>query len=400
MSSKESDRMKVRRFVGRDSRSTMAQVRAELGPDAVILSNKKIDGQVELMVALNLDDAMPNSGASIYRDAVASTLVENTANSPTLIDLQNELGNLRSLLEGQLSQLAWREMVGQPSAKATVYSRLVNLGLSRTLCRKIVDKLPATGELAEHWQAAQGLLAQGIRTMPEGELVDNGGIIALVGSTGVGKTTTVAKLAANAIIRYGNDQVALLTTDCHRIGAQEQLATFADYLDIPTLVATNGKQLAAGLDKLSGRKMILVDTAGMSQRDSRLHEQLSMLNSVAHNIDTYVVLPATAQQRALHEVVKALDPQLLSGAIITKVDESASLGGVLDVVIRRRLKLAYVSAGQNVPEDISPARADELVRSAISQMSRTAFKDSDFKLATDSTPSKKFSSHIQTARAI
>ena len=400
MSEKKSDGMKVRRFVGKDSRSTMAQVRLEMGPDAVILSNKKVDGQVELLVALNLEDARADTDPAMSSEAAASTVLENTANSPTLIELQKELGNLRGLLEGQLSQLAWREMAGQPSVKATVYSRLVKLGLSRTLCRKIVDKLPARGELAEQWQTAQGLLVQGIQTMPEDELLDRGGVIALVGSTGVGKTTTIAKLAASAIIRYGSEQVGLLTTDCYRIGAQEQLATFADYLNVPMLVATNGKQLAAGLDQLSGRKMILVDTAGMSQRDSRLHEQLSMLNSASRNINTYVVLPATAQQRALHEVVKVLDRQSLSGAIITKVDESASLGGVLDVVIRNRLKLAYVSAGQKVPEDITPARADELIRSAISQMPKNAVKDFDVKLSTISTPPAKFSSTLQTSQAI
>jgi flagellar biosynthesis protein FlhF len=400
MSVKESDRMKVRRFVGKDSRSTMAQVREELGPDAVILSHKKVDGQVELLAALNLEEARLGTDSAIALEAVASTVVEDTANSPTLIDLQKELGNLRCLLEGQLSQLAWREMAGQPSAKATVYSRLVKLGLSRTLCRKIVDKIPARGELAEHWKAAQGLLAQGIQTIPEDELLDKGGIVALVGSTGVGKTTTIAKLAASAIIRYGSKQVALLTTDCYRIGAQEQLATFADYLDVPMVVATNGKQLAAGLDQLSSRKMILVDTAGMSQRDSRLHEQLSMLMSVGHNINTYVVLPATAQQRALHEVVEVLDRQSLSGAIITKVDESASLGGVLDVVIRKRLKVAYVSAGQKVPEDITPARADELISSAISQMPQNAVKGSELKFSTISTPPVEFNENIQTSQAV
>lgn len=400
MSGKEVSRMKVRRFVGKDSRSAMAQVREKMGPDAVILSNKKVDGQVELMVTLNLEEIRPDTDSATPPRTVAPTVLKDTANSPTLIDLQNELGNLRGLLEGQLSQLAWREMAGQPSAKATVYSRLVKLGLSRTLCRKIVDKLPANGELAEQWKKAQGLLAQRIKTMPEGELLDKGGVIALVGSTGVGKTTTIAKLAANAIIRHGSEQVALLTTDCYRIGAQEQLATFADYLDIPMLVASDGRELAAGLDQLSGRKIILIDTAGMSQRDSRLHEQLSMLNSVGHNINTYVVLPATAQQLALHEVVKALDRQSLSGAIITKIDESASLGGILDVVIRQRLKLAYVSAGQNVPEDIAPARADELIRSAISQMSRNAVKDSDLKLPTMSTPPEKFSSSIRVSQAV
>ena len=189
--------------------------------------------------------------------------------------------------------------------------------------------------------------------------------MALVGSTGVGKTTTIAKLAARFVLRHGNKQVALITTDRYRIGGQEQLQTFANYLSIPMIVATDTAQLKAALDELSSRKLVLIDTAGMSQRDVRLYEQFRTLNSVGYDIDTYVVLSATAQNGAINEVIKVFGKDALAGAMISKIDESVELGGVLDAVIKNRLKLGYFSIGQRVPEDLLPARVEYLIAKAL-----------------------------------
>jgi len=359
--------MKIKRFADTDSRSAMARIRAEMGADAVILSNKKVDGGVELVAAMDFDEAALAASSDYSSPAAESTLPDTQFDSPTLVDLQRELGNLRNMLEGKLSHLAWRDTTSRPSTKATIYNRLICLGLSRALSGQIVDRLGDTGDLEDYWTRALELLGRRVPVMAGDSLLNFGGIVALVGSTGVGKTTTIAKLAARFVLRHGNKQVGLVTTDCYRIGGQEQLEVFANYLGIPMIVATDAKQLRTALDKLSSRKLILVDTAGMSQRDIRLYEQFSSLNSVGYDIDTYVVLSATAQQRALHEVVQVFG-SALKGAMITKVDESADLGGVLDVVVKNSLRLGYVSIGQRVPEDLIPARSEYLVGKAVELM--------------------------------
>jgi flagellar biosynthesis protein FlhF len=360
--------MKIKRFLDVDSRRAMAQVRAQLGADAVILSNKRVDGQVEIVAAMDFDAGAFASSENILPSESTGSSVSKEIDSPTLTDLQRELSNLRSMLEGKLSHLSWRDTAGKPSPKAALHTRLVRLGLSRALCGVICDMLPAQDDLEQYWQSALKMLASRIAVMEADSLINNGGIVALMGSTGVGKTTTVAKLAARFVLRHGCKEVALITTDCYRIGGQEQLQTFAEYLGIPMVVATDGPQLQSALDQLSPRKLILIDTAGMSQRDLRLYEQFSTLNSVGYDIDTYVVLSATAQHRALHEVVDVFGKNALAGAMVTKVDESVGLGGVLDVVIKNRLSLGYVSQGQKVPEDLIPARVEYMIDKAVELM--------------------------------
>ncbi|MFT4613153.1 MAG: flagellar biosynthesis protein FlhF [Bacteroidia bacterium] len=356
--------MKIKRFLAKDSRSAMTQVRTELGSDAVILSNKNIGNQVEIVAAIDLDEAALEEGGALAPAIVAQPQTVPDVDGATLTGLQKELANLRSMIEGKLTQLSWQDMARGPSPKAALQARLAKLGLSRELCGLISDIIPVQEGLDECWNKALELLASRVSAAQEDSLIDEGGIVALMGATGVGKTTTIAKLAARCVQRHGRKQVALVTIDSYRIGGQEQLQTFADYLEIPMAVATDGPELRAALRKLSSRKLVLIDTAGMSQRDIRLYQQFSMLNSVGCDIDTYVVLPATAQLRALSEVVSVFRKSALAGAIVTKVDESVSLGGVLDVLLSSHLKLAYVTHGQKVPEDLTPASARSLVAMA------------------------------------
>ena len=318
--------MKIKRFVDKDSRSAMARIRAEMGADAVILSSKNVGDQIELVAAVDFDERDLNPQES-PKPRFTEPETGSVPDTPTLGDLQRELGNLRGLLEGELAQLAWREMAEKPSVKAALFSRLTKLGLSRWLSGAVVDRLPAKGDLEDIWKKSLTMLSRKIRVTGD-SLLNDGGVVALVGSTGVGKTTTIAKLAARFVMRHGAKQVGLITTDCYRIGGQEQLETFAGYLGIPMIVATDGFQLKAALDQLSSRKLVLIDTAGMSQRDIRLYEQFNTL----------------------------------------KVDESSSLGGLLDLVIKNNLPLAYVSAGQKVPEDIAPARVEYLMGKAVDLM--------------------------------
>ena len=358
--------MKIKRFVDKDSRSAMARIRAEMGADAVILSSKNVGDQIELVAAVDFDERDLNPLES-PKPRLTEPETGPAPDTPTLGDLQRELGNLRGLLEGELAQLAWREMAEKPSVKAALFSRLTKLGLSRWLSGAVVDRLPAKGDLEDIWKKSLTMLSRKIRITGD-SLLNDGGVVALVGSTGVGKTTTIAKLAARFVMRHGAKQVGLITTDCYRIGGQEQLETFAGYLGIPMIVATDGFQLKAALDQLSSRKLVLIDTAGMSQRDIRLYEQFNTLKSVGYDIDAYLVLSATAQSGSLKELIQVFGRQALAGAMVTKVDESSSLGGLLDLVIKNNLPLAYVSAGQKVPEDIAPARVEYLMGKAVDLM--------------------------------
>lgn len=370
--------MKIKRYLEKDSRTAMARIRAEMGSDAVILSNKKVNGLVELVAARDFDEA---ALADNFSSQLSDSEVEQEA--PSLVELQRELEKLRGLVEGELSQMTLRDVADRPTVNATLYKRMSKLGVSRALCGSIVDRLPARRSLEDSWRSALGSLTGRIQVQ-EDSLSKSNNIIALVGSTGVGKTTTIAKLAARSVLRHGGKQVALVTTDCYRIGGQEQLATFANYLGIPVVVATDAKQLEAVLAKLAKKKLVLIDTAGMSQRDIRLYEQFQTLNSVGYDIETHVVLSATAQPSSLNEVVRVFGSDALTGAIITKLDEATSLGGVLDTAIKNRLKLSYFSMGQRVPEDIMPARAEYLVNAAVEHMA--ASKDAALSRARQGRP--------------
>jgi flagellar biosynthesis protein FlhF len=236
---------------------------------------------------------------------------------------------------------------------------------------------------AEHaWQLALAELSASL-PVADGDFLDQGGIVALVGSTGVGKTTSIAKLAARYVLRHGRRHVALVTTDSYRIGAHEQLITYGRLLGISVQVASDHKELRSILNSLADKRLVLIDTAGMSQRDVRLTEQFATLADSGIPIRTLLVLSATLHPSVLEETIRAFSSVALEGAILTKLDEAASLGGVLSTVIRQHLPLMFVANGQRVPEDLQPARAQELVQLAAELASTHA-------LPTDSVMAEQF----------
>jgi flagellar biosynthesis protein FlhF len=371
--------MKIKRYLDNDTRSAMARVRQELGPDAVIVSNRKVGGQVELVAALDLDEvqlvaAAASSEAAPVAAPAAPGYGETLAfpgggQGATLVELQRELESLRSMIEGRLSNMSWRESAGAPPVKSTLVARLHKLGLSRSLSGLIADMLPEQGDIEENWARALGLIAQRIGVSDADAIIDRGGIVCLVGATGVGKTTTLAKIAARFVQRHGREGLALITTDCYRIGAQEQLQTLADHLDVPAIAATDARSLKRALSRLKSKQLVLIDTAGLSQKDALMLKQFRMINSVGYDIQSHVVLPASAQLQTLQETVQVFGTQALSGAIITKVDETAAIGTVLDVVIEQGLRVSYVCDGQKIPRDMQPARAADLLSQAVKSMS-------------------------------
>jgi flagellar biosynthesis protein FlhF len=214
------------------------------------------------------------------------------------------------------------------------------------------------------WEALLEMVQSQLYTT-NNEILRQGGVFALVGPTGVGKTTTVAKLAALGAQKFGADKVALITTDTYRIGAYEQLATYGRIIGCPVKQVKDANELAEVLYHLRGKRLVLVDTAGMSQRDLRLTEQLNtLMRNVRVDIRSYLVLSATAQMGVLQETVKHFKKVQLSGCIFTKLDECLSLGEIISIAIQNRLPIGYLTNGQRVPEDIRVANAEKLVKKA------------------------------------
>lgn len=285
--------------------------------------------------------------------------------------IRNEMQSMRRFMEQQLGGLAWNDLKTRNPVRADVVRTLTNIGLELRIAREIATELPddATQERARF--LPMGLLARRIPAFKH-EWLDAGGVISLVGPTGVGKTTTIAKLAARYVQNWGLRDVALVTTDHYRIGAQEQLFTYGRLLGVPVLTADNERELALALDKLRACKLVLIDTAGMSPRDSNLEKQFATLNGVSAPIRTALVMSAASQGADLDDQFKRFAPAKPGAVILTKLDEASRVGAALSAVIRHEIPLAYVTDGQRVPEDLSAARPDQLVLRAMQLARKSA----------------------------
>jgi len=377
--------MKVKRFFAPDMRQAISLVREAQGADAVILSNRKVDGGVEIISAVDYDESLlENRDAETASESTAAASVAasdtdtytaraertpaarqavNWSQDPAIVSMQEEIRQLRGLLENQLAHLAWGDLDRREPLRTDVMRRLRNMELGTSLIEQVSAPAVHARDEAHAWQLA---LAELSATVPvaDNDLLDQGGIVALVGSTGVGKTTSIAKLAARYVLRHGQRHVALVTTDSYRIGAHEQLMTYGRLLGIPVQVASDHNELRSTLNSLADKRLILIDTAGMSQRDVRLTEQFATLADSGIPIRTLLVLSATLHPSVLEETVRAFSAVPIDGAILTKLDEAASIGGVLSAVIKQQLPLMFTTNGQRVPEDMQPARAQDLVQQA------------------------------------
>lgn len=299
---------------------------------------------------------------------------------PTLVEMKQELKTLRGLIEKQLSGFAWSEVFRDQPAKASLLQALSRLGLSASCCYEMCRHIGDDESQERGWQRALAQLSSALPVLDD-DILTNGGVVALVGPTGVGKTTSVAKLAARYAIRYGAEHVALVTTDTYRIGAQEQLRTYARILNVPIRVADNIESLDQVLRELADKHLVLIDTAGMSQRDVRLTEQFKLLKQSLTDIHSYLVLPATTRLSTLDETVSAFEKSDLDGCILTKLDETTSLGAVLSVAWQHRLPITYISDGQRVPEDLAIAESRDLVKRAVQLMEEAGTRLDDETLA-------------------
>lgn len=410
--------MQVKRFFAADMRQAMKLVRDELGADAAIIGNRRIAGGVELTAALDytpqalaprvpnmeLEDELRKTASRIVSaqaelsmrgDSDASTnrqlfaglpltaaepLVEPTFIEPprpaapapaAAVDqrvfdsMRFELNGLRELLEVQLGSLAWTQLQGSKPQQANLWRRLQRIGLSGPLSR---DLLALTAEVEEPRQAWRMLLAHLARMIatPQIEPLEEGGVIAMVGPAGMGKTTTLAKLAARYVLKYGASNIALVSMDSYRIGAQEQLKTLGRILNVPVTHVDPGQSLANALDPLLRKRVVLIDTAGLQASDPALRMQLESLAGRGIKSKNYLVLATTSQKQVLTAAYHSYKRCGLAGCILTKLDETASLGEVLSLAISHELPVAYLTDGPRIPDDLHLPRRHQLVSRAVS----------------------------------
>ncbi|MFM0012952.1 flagellar biosynthesis protein FlhF [Paraburkholderia sediminicola] len=283
--------------------------------------------------------------------------------------VMSELSSMRGMMEEHFAGLLWGDRQRRSPARAALTKHLFAAGFSAQLVQMIVDNLPDDVDNMEggmEW--VRSVLESNLPVMEdEDALMERGGVFALMGPTGVGKTTTTAKLAARCVMRFGASKVALLTTDSYRIGGHEQLRIFGKILGVSVHAVKDGGDLQLALSELRNKHIVLIDTIGMSQRDRLVSDQIAMLCRAGQPVQRLLLLNATSHGDTLNEVVQAYqrapDQQPLAGCILTKLDEATNLGGVLDTVIRYKLPVHYVSTGQKVPENLYVATKKFLIKS-------------------------------------
>ncbi|MCY1205580.1 Signal recognition particle 54 kDa protein [compost metagenome] len=421
--------MQVKRFFAADMRQAMKLVRDELGADAAIIGNRRVAGGVELTAALDyplpapapsrpnpaleaelrktqariaeaqaelttraiadagkdrqlfagqpltaIEPELPESAlaAALDRPRGVSRPVEPvSAPKPAGVDqaaldaMRFELSGLRELIEVQLGSIAWSQMQSRRPQQASLWRRLQRMGLPAELARALLDKVDKVSDPRQAWRMLLAHFAHAIRT-PQVEPLEEGGVIALVGPAGMGKTTTLAKLAARYVLKYGAQNVALVSMDSFRIGAQEQIKTLGRILDVPVTLVDPGQSLTQAVAPLARKRVVLIDTAGLPTNDPALAMQLEALASRAINAKNYLVMAATSQSQVLKAAYHSYKRCGLAGCIITKADEAASLGEVLGLAIGQHLPVAYLADGPRIPDDLQVPRSHQLVSRAVS----------------------------------
>jgi len=402
--------MRIQRYIAKDMRSALAQVREALGPDAVILSSGRIGDEVEVVAAMDMEVARavenaPPATRVHDRDTVArfeapaaaeprhAELLKNRRASSQISEslapviaasqaasapltppaaprtagqesLVGEMKDMRRMLEAQLATLAWNDLSRRSPVQAAMLKELAQLGITQDLANSLVRKLPTDLSFSAARRFALATVARTIQVTGD-RWLERGGIVAFAGPAGAGKTTLLAKLAARWVLRHGPRRVAIISADAVRIGAHEQMHMLGRLLGITTHNVLDVAELPELLYELRGCQFIMIDTAGASPRDPELARRLRLLNQMQASIETSLVLPASTQAGAIDEVLQRFELAKPSSCVITKVDEAVSLGGVLSALVRHKLPAAYISDGQRVPEDLSPARAHVLVSRAV-----------------------------------
>ena len=376
--------MNMKKFVATTSREALRLIRIEMGADAVILSNRKVDSGVEIMALASAEFAQlthesrqpapvpVRAAIATHERAPAAVMAEPAISSISTMQLEqqgilSEIKFMRNMMQEQMDCLSWSDRQQRDPKRTRMLRDLLNAGFSPALSRQMIDKMPAEANM--EW--VRRVLENNLRIASRQEdLIVRGGVVALVGPTGVGKTTTTAKLAARAVVRYGADRVALLTTDSYRIGAHEQLRIYGKILGVTVHTVRDTEDLRLTLSGLKQKHLVLIDTIGMGQRDSRMAAQAEMFN--ATGVQRLLLLNATSSGDTLDDVVCMYNGAGVIGCIPTKLDEAVTFGTVLDVAMRHKLTLHYIANGQRVPEDLHEVNMEYLLHRAFKQSANAA----------------------------
>ena len=418
--------MKIKRFFAATMRAAINQVRAELGPDAVIVSSKRAEGGIEIIAAVDYDEtlaqqtlaaharpasveppaatatlqapepapeppramhapaASKGSFLEMFRVALRSkrstaaaapgndvsagtpvaaaqarTLIPGIAASAPQASVPDathcdDAEALRRQLELRLSGRAWTDLTRRQPARARVLQDLAALDIAPEIALQLCNEMPNLESIDDLSRVPLALLAHLVRRLPvaDDHLLEEGGVVAIVGRSGAGKTTTIAKLAASFALRHGARQVALVSIDGYRRHAREQLLNYARIIGVPTHVATDARGLGEVLDALGPRKLVLIDTAGRWRRDLRLTEQLAALAQHGERIRILLALAASSDLATLDDTVRMFARLKPGACVLTKVDEAESLGAVLSTVIRYQLPITLLTDGPRIAENL------------------------------------------------
>lgn len=461
--------MSIRKYIAPTTRQAMKEIRDELGPDAMILSNRQTERGVEI-VAIAHGDIAKLTGAPIVQKpewpeitadewtrsvaedhpvqaarTSAQTAPATPAKSqprqplqfqhktaeqgrslqhsgklpqpesaqqiriapqekparpaeaqpvaalPAQESILSEIKSMSAMLQQQFASMYWNDVQLRDPQRAGLLRKMLNAGFSTLLARQMLDKMPAGKMQGESW--IKEVFKRNLQVADKSDdIIAKGGVYALIGPTGVGKTTTTAKLAARAVVRYGADKVALLTTDSYRIAAYEQLKIYGKILGVAVHAVKDTDDLRLTLSALRHKHLVLIDTVGMGQRDERVGDQNEMFD--ATGVQCLLLLNATSGGDTLEDVVRMYRSNKVVGCIPTKLDEAVNLGTVLDVAVRHRLMMHYMANGQRVPEDLHPVNLDYLLHRALKPVEeKTPFtlRELDFPVMMAGTQDKETS---------
>jgi flagellar biosynthesis protein FlhF len=324
--------------------------------------------------------AAARSGAAPFREPAAAPALAAVPvrispwdEDPSLVQVRDELSQMRAMIEREMQRMNDERMRGSP-VRAAALDALASYGCDEQLARAVALKIPPDAEAGRGRGLMLGLLSK-MLPITDVDPLHEGGVIALVGPTGAGKTTTIAKLAARFAAEHGPREVALVTTDIHRPGGREQLHTYGRMLGLTVVEAGTEEALRQTLDRLAAYRLVLIDTAGLGQRDRTLVGQLGWLRN-ARRVKPLLCMPANAQAGDLDEVVRRFRGVAPEGVVLTKLDETGRLGGALSVLVRHGLPLAWTTDGQQVPEDLARADATRLVL-RLEELRRAAERPTD-----------------------
>jgi flagellar biosynthesis protein FlhF len=466
--------MKIKRFFAADIRQAMRMVKEELGADAVIMSNRTVDGGIEIVAARDFDEqsihnklqeqaaepkcpsadkakkiVLPNfdaakkrlqllnsqrkQGAAAFvpehplrphrlptdrdtsaipgsrrnidqyvgyaekiqlRGKLEATAKANASmgkeeplknvkppekqvnlSDKLLMEMSKELKYLRTAMDTKLSNISWAQNSQTTPVRTDLLQRLAAMGISKKLSITIANQFTQDSDPEVVFEKAREMLVK-VLPIAEDNLLEAGGIAALIGPTGVGKTTTIAKLAAKFVLKHGSSQIALITTDNYRIGAYEQLNTYGRILDVPVRVASNAEELRDFINGFADKRLILIDTAGMNQRDMKLVEQINTLQQNGLTIKSYLVMSAATEYKAMNAIIKAFALFSPQTSILTKLDEAVTIGSAISSIIEHNLPLSFITDGQQVPEDIHNPQARSLIENCVTELNaETDFSD-------------------------